>query len=146
MSDVLGDKQNAAFDDLAKMHLLGLAIKETLRLHPPAAATLRTSGTGQDIGGYKIPANTAIMVSTFVSSHSPELWTNPEEFDPYRFDDEVKRSHYICLPFSLGPRSCIGKNFAQIEAKVLLSRFLQTFKFSLVPGQSRKVRERITIR
>ncbi|XP_078374662.1 cholesterol 24-hydroxylase-like [Oculina patagonica] len=146
--DVLGEKQNVEFDDLAKLHQLGLVIKETLRLHPPGAGTLRTSEKDQEIGGYKIPANTAIMVSTFVSSHSPEYWTNPEEFNPYRFDDEelVKRSHYTTFPFSLGPRNCIGQNFAQIEAKVLLSRFLQTFKFSLVPGQSRKVLERVTLR
>lgn len=124
------------------------AIKETLRLHPPIAATLRTSGTGKDIGGYKIPANTNLMVSSFVCSHSPQFWTNPEEFNPYRFDDEelVRRSSYTTFPFSLGPRNCIGKKFAQIEAKVMLSRFLQTFKFSLVPGQSRKVLERLTIR
>jgi len=146
--DVLGDKQNVAFDDLAKLHQLGLVLKETLRLHPPAAGTLRTSEKGQEIGGYKIPADTAIMVSTFVSSHSPEYWTNPEEFNPYRLEDEehLKRSHYTSFPFSLGPRNCIGQNFAQIEAKVLMSRFLQTFKFSLVPGQSRKYLERVTIR
>jgi len=146
--DVLGDKQNVAFDDLAKLHQLGLVIKETLRVHPPAAGTLRTSGKGQEIGGYNIPANTAIMVSSFVSSHSPEFWTKPEEFNPYRLEDEelLKRSHYTSFPFSLGPRNCIGQNFAQIEAKVLLSRFLQTFKFSLVPGQSRTYRERVTIR
>ncbi|XP_020609150.1 cholesterol 24-hydroxylase-like [Orbicella faveolata] len=146
--DVLGDKQNVAFDDLAKLYQLGLAMKETLRLYPPVAATLRTSGTGQDIGGYKIPANTNLMVSSFVNSHSPEFWTNPEEFNPYRFDNEelVRRSCYTTFPFSLGPRNCIGKKFAQIEAKILLSRFLQTFKFSLVPGQSGEVIERLTIR
>jgi len=146
--DVLGEKQNVAFDDLAKLHQLGLAMKETLRLYPPAAATLRTSGKGQEIGGYEIPANTNLMMSSFVCSHSPEFWTNPEEFDPYRFDNEelVKRGRFTTFPFSLGPRSCIGKKFAEIEAKVFLSRFLQTFKFSLVPGQSRKVLELLTIR
>jgi len=146
--DVLGDKKNVAFDDLAKLHQLGLVIKETLRRHPPATRFLRTVTKDQEIGGYKIPADVATLTSTYVSSHFPEYWTNPEEFDPYRFDDEelVKRSHYNYFPFSLGPRNCIGQHFAQIEAKVLLSRFLQMFKFSLVPGQSRKVVERGTVR
>jgi len=146
--DVLGDKQNVAFDDLAKLHQLGLVIKETLRRHPPATGLLRKITKDQEIGGYKMPADVAILTSTYVSSHFPEYWTNPEEFDPYRFDDEelVKRSHYNYFPFSLGPRNCIGQHFAQIEAKVLLSRFLQTFKFSLVPGQSRKILERTTLR
>ncbi|XP_022793261.1 cholesterol 24-hydroxylase-like [Stylophora pistillata] len=109
--DVLGPKQQVAFDDLAKLHQLGL-------------------------------------LSTFASSRSTKYWSKPEEFNPYRFDDEeeLKRSHYNYFPFSLGPRNCIGQNFAQIEAKVLLSRFLQTFKFSLVPGQSRDILERVSLR
>ncbi|KAL9970601.1 hypothetical protein ACROYT_G023006 [Oculina patagonica] len=146
--DVLGEKQNVAFDDLAKLHQLGLVMKETLRRHPTVAGTLRTCDKEQEIGGYNIPASAVIMLSTYVSSHFPEYWTNPEEVNPYRFDDEelVKRSHYTYFPFLLGPRNCIGQNFAQIEAKVLLSRFLQTFKFSLVPGQSRQALERVTLR
>ncbi|KAL9970605.1 hypothetical protein ACROYT_G023010 [Oculina patagonica] len=146
--DVLGEKQNVAFDDLAKLHQLGLVIKETLRRHPPATGLIRKVAKDQEIGGYKIPADVAVLSSTYVSSHFPDYWTNPEEFNPYRFDDEelVKRSHYTYFPFALGPRNCIGQNFAQIEAKVLMSRFLQTFKFSLVPGQSRNVLERGTLR
>lgn len=147
--DVLGPKQQVAFDDLAKLHQLGLVVKETLRLYPPAAAgSLRTCEKDGEIGGYKVPANVPIMLSTFASSRSPKYWSKPEEFNPYRFDDEeeLKRSHYNYFPFSLGPRNCIGQNFAQIEAKVLLSRFLQTFKFSLVPGQSRDILERVSLR
>ncbi|XP_058947427.2 cholesterol 24-hydroxylase [Pocillopora verrucosa] len=147
--DVLGPKQHVAFDDLAKLKQLGLVLKETLRLYPPAAAgSLRMCEKDAEIGGYKIPANVPIMLSTFASSRSPKYWTKPEEFNPYRFDDEeqLKSSHYNYFPFSLGPRNCIGQNFAQIEAKVLLSRFLQTFNFSLVPGQSRDVHERVTLR
>ncbi|KAM7429821.1 hypothetical protein ABFA07_019388 [Porites harrisoni] len=146
--DVLGDKKHVAFDDLAKLHQHGLVLKETLRRHPTATGTLRRTNKDMEIGGYKIPANVSVMTSTYVSSHFPEYWNKPEEYNPYRFEDEelLKRSHYNYFPFSLGPRNCIGKNFAQIEAKVLLSRFLQTFKFSLVPGQSRDVLERVTLR
>ncbi|XP_068697552.1 cholesterol 24-hydroxylase-like [Montipora foliosa] len=107
------------------------------------------SGTsGHGIGGYKIPDGVAVWLNTYVSSHLPDYWEKPDEFNPYRFDDEelLKRSHYTYFPFSLGPRNCIGQNFALIEAKVILSRFLQTFKFSLVPGQSRKVRRSVTVR
>nr|XP_058947418.1 cholesterol 24-hydroxylase-like isoform X1 [Pocillopora verrucosa] len=146
--DVLGEKQHVAFDDLAKLHQLGLVIKETLRRHPPATGNIRKIEKGQDVGGYKIPTDVAIITSTYVASHFPEYWKNPEEFNPYRFDDGevLRRCHYSYFPFSLGPRNCIGLNFAQIEAKVLLSRFLQTFKFSLVPDQSRAVLERGTLR
>lgn len=146
--DVLGEKQHVSFDDLAKLHQLGLVIKETLRRHPPATGTIRKIEKDQDVGRYKIPADVAVITSTYVVSHFPEYWKNPEEFNPYRFDDDevLRRCHYSYFPFSLGPRNCIGLNFAQIEAKVLLSRFLQTFKFSLVPGQSRDVLERGTLR
>ncbi|XP_022793241.1 cholesterol 24-hydroxylase-like isoform X2 [Stylophora pistillata] len=146
--DVLGEKQHVSFDDLAKLHQLGLVIKETLRRHPPATGNIRKIEKDQDVGRYKIPADVAVITSTYVVSHFPEYWKNPEEFNPYRFDDDevLRRCHYSYFPFSLGPRNCIGLNFAQIEAKVLLSRFLQTFKFSLVPGQSRDVLERGTLR
>lgn len=146
--DVLGENQNVAFDDLGKMHQLGLVLKEPLRHHPPATSTLRKAEKGMEIGGYKIPDEVPVWLNTYVSSHLPDYWEKPDEFNPYRFDDEelLKRSHYTYFPFALGPRNCIGQNFALIEAKVILSRFLQTFKFSLVPGQSRKVRRSVTVR
>ncbi|XP_078374651.1 cholesterol 24-hydroxylase-like isoform X1 [Oculina patagonica] len=63
--DVLGEKQNVAFDDLAKLHQLGLVIKETLRRHPPATGLIRKVAKDQEIGGYKIPADVAVLVQCF---------------------------------------------------------------------------------
>ena len=89
------------------------------------------------------------MVVSYFSIHkSPELWENPSKFDPDRFSpsrkEAVSQSEYC--PFSLGPRTCIGKTLAQFEAKVLMARVLREFKFEILPGQSSQTEENITIR
>ena len=63
---------------------------------------------------------------------SAEDWVQPLAFDPSRFND---RHTETLLPFSMGPRSCIGQNFAMLEAKVMLAMIIKRFSFELVPGQ-----------
>ncbi|KAK3721612.1 hypothetical protein QZH41_008286 [Actinostola sp. cb2023] len=146
--EVLGDRTDVHFDDLAKMHQIGETLKETLRLYPSATGTLRITEKEETMEGILVPAGTNLIFSSFIMGRYPEYWTNPEDFNPLRFEEEEreKRSHFTYFPFSLGPRNCIGQHFAQIEAKVLLSRFIQTFKFRLVPGQTKEIVDRVTIR
>jgi cytochrome P450 len=63
---------------------------------------------------------------------SEKYWNEPFKFDPSRFDG---RHADTFLPFSAGPRSCIGQNFAMLEAKVMLAMIIKRFRFELVPGQ-----------
>ena len=63
---------------------------------------------------------------------SSKYWNEPFQFDPSRFD---QRHSDIYLPFSSGTRSCIGQNFAMLEAKVMLAMIVKRFRFELVPGQ-----------
>ncbi|CAF1333728.1 unnamed protein product [Rotaria sordida] len=65
--------------------------------------------------------------------HSEKYWPEPSKFDPSRFDQGQSEAF---LPFAAGSRSCIGQNFAMIEAKILLATILQQFHFELVPGQT----------
>lgn len=146
--EVLGERKTVHFDDLAKMHHIGETFKETLRMYPSATGTVRITDKDETIGGLWIPAKTEIVFSSYVMGRHPYYWKSPKEFNPLRYEEEEKdkRSHYTYFPFSLGPRNCIGQHFAQIEAKVILSRFIQTFNYKLVPGQTKAIVDRLTIR
>ena len=79
---------------------------------------------------------------------SPEFWESPDDFDPDCFSpsrkDAISQSAFF--PFSLGPRTCIGKTLAQFEAKVLMARLLREFKFEILPGQTDQVEENLTLK
>ena len=78
---------------------------------------------------------------------NPEIWENPEVFDPERFSDakNIPNLSMIYFPFSLGPRNCIGQTFAKFESKVILARLLQKFQFRLLAGQTNKMKPKLTI-
>lgn len=138
--DILGSRQYVSYDDLSKLNYTGLVMKETLRLHPSVPAFTRVMAKDDELGGHQIPAGTLVDIGVYALHHNPKYWNNPKNFDPERFlshDDEREAgySHYAYIPFSLGPRHCIGQLFAEFEAKVLMSRFMKSFKFKLVPGQ-----------
>lgn len=117
-------------------------------MHPPIAGTQRILQQQESLGGYTIPANTPINISYYITHNSPRFWDNPEVFDPERFSAEKKGNQSSCqfLPFSAGPRTCIGKTLAEFEARVIMARLLQEFKLELVPGQSLSIIEQLTIK
>ena len=139
--DILGSHQYVSYEDLSNLNYTGLAMKETLRLHPSVPAFTRVMEKDNELGGHHIPAGTLINVGVYALHHSPKYWKNPENFDPERFlsqkddNDTGCATHHAYIPFSLGPRHCIGQMFAEFEVKVLMSRFLKSFKFQLVRGQ-----------
>ncbi|XP_071159718.1 cholesterol 24-hydroxylase-like isoform X3 [Mytilus edulis] len=147
VSDIVGDKHYISVEDTNKMEYLDMVIKETLRLYPPAANTFRENKTDIEIQGYKIPAGTGIMISTFVSSRLEEFFPEPLKFDPERFNPAENRiPSYTYFPFTLGPRTCIGKDFGVIEAKMILSKIVQRFNFEMDPNQSFDIEESATLK
>lgn len=137
--DILGSRQHVSYDDLSKLNYTDLVMKETLRLHPSVPAFTRVMAKDDELDGHQIPAGTLLNIGVYALHHNPKYWNDPEKFDPERFSREDEHaaghSHYAYIPFSLGPRHCIGQMFAEFETKVLMSRFLKSFKFKLVPGQ-----------
>ena len=148
VEEVIGVRPYVKYEDLAKLKYLDQTIKEALRLHPPQPAVTRVTKEDTELGGYTIPAGTSIMCDVHVQHHHPAYWDEPEKYDPERFSEENKRKidHYAYYPFSIGPHNCIGMSLAQFETKVILARLLQTFKFELLPGQTLKSVEQMTIR
>ena len=128
--------------------VLRAVFEEALRLYPPAAALSRQAIADDEILGVAIPAGTVVSIAPYVLHRRPNLWINPDAFDPSRFlgaeRDRIDRFAYI--PFGAGPRVCIGMPFALQEATIVLANLLRSFRFDLVEGQKVLPRQRVTLR
>ncbi|XP_072170240.1 cholesterol 24-hydroxylase-like [Diadema setosum] len=148
VDDVLGQKPTVQYDDLAKLEYMMKVLKETLRLYPPVGGTTRKTARPIQYKHFTIPTGTSVSVLSSVMSRMEEYFDDPLLFNPERFDtsDEegMRRRMYAYFPFSLGQRSCIGQQFALIEARVLLSKLLQRFEFRLEQGQRTTIIDQLT--
>ncbi|XP_009889381.1 PREDICTED: cholesterol 24-hydroxylase [Charadrius vociferus] len=146
VDEVLGSKRDIDYDDLGKLTYLSQVLKESLRLYPPVPGTVRWTDKEHVVSGIRIPANTTLIFSTYIMGRMERYFKDPLTFNPDRFSKDAPKPYYCYFPFSLGPRSCIGQIFAQMEAKVVMAKLLQRFEFQLVPGQSFKLVEAGTFR
>ena len=101
-------------------------LKEALRLHPPQWLLTRTSSRPVEVGGYRIPAGTEVLVCPYLMHRDRRWWHEPERFAPQRWlQDEKPHARHSYLPFGAGPRICPGSLLATIHltrAMVLLAR------------------------
>jgi cytochrome P450 len=134
--------------DLPRLPYTRMVIDETLRLYPPAWITNRRAIEADAVCGYRIPADATVSISPYVTHRDPTLWENPEGFDPERFTPErsARRPHYAYFPFGGGPRQCIGKGFALMEATLVLALLTQRYELHLVPGRRGETEALATLR
>jgi cytochrome P450 len=101
--------------------------KEAMRLYPPIYFFGRQAIADVTIGGYDLPRNQVVLISSYALHHRAEIWPDPERFDPSRFEPhaEEKRHRQAYLPFSAGPRTCIGNLFALMEGPIVLATILR---------------------
>jgi cytochrome P450 len=125
-----------------------MVIQEALRLYPPAFGLTRHAIAEDEIGGYRIPANSMIFVSQYCTHRHPAFWEEPEVFDPERFTPErsAGRPRFAYFPFGGGPRQCIGNTFAMMEAQLVLATVAQRYSLRLVPGHRVEPQVLITVR
>lgn len=134
-------------DEVEELEYTRAVIEEAMRLYPPAWLIERECVADDEIDGHLIPAGSVVMVSPYVTHRHPELWPNPEGFDPRRFL-EARRSErppFAYFPFGGGRRQCIGAGFAMIEAVVITAMIAARFRFELVPGQKIEPDPRVTL-
>lgn len=115
-----------------------MVLNETLRLYPPAARLIRKAYKAIELGQFSLPKDAALSISILAMHHNEKFWgPDANLFKPERFAAGVSKAAVnpnAFLPFSLGPRNCVGQNFAMLEAKSVLAMILQRFSFSLSPS------------
>lgn len=137
------------FEDLPALRYVRMVVEEALRLYPPLWAFGRQAVGEDRIDGYRIKAGTPVNLSPWVTHRHPGFWEEPERFDPERFTPErvASRHRFAYLPFSGGPRLCIGNEFALMEATLLVAMMAQRYRIEPVDPARRVTPEvRLTIR
>ncbi|XP_071498869.1 cytochrome P450 4V2-like [Diadema antillarum] len=130
LDEVFGDSDRPiTADDLQKLQYLSCVLKETLRICPSVPMIARDLREDCILDGKKVPKGTIVVVGIYALHRDPEQFPEPDKFDPDRFLPEncAKRHPYAYVPFSAGPRNCIGQRFAQMEDKVILANLLRRF-------------------
>ncbi|KAM9798342.1 cholesterol 24-hydroxylase-like [Neosynchiropus ocellatus] len=146
VDDVVGSKRDISNDDLGQLVYLSQVLKEVLRLYPTVPNTSRDIHEDIVINGIHIPAGFTCVLDSYVTGRLDKFFKDPLVFDPDRFHPDAPKPYYCYFPFALGPRSCLGQNFAQMEAKVVMAKLLQRFDFTLTPGQSFDILDTGTLR
>jgi cytochrome P450 len=121
-------------DDLPKLAYTRKVIDETLRLYPAGWLLTRRALKDDQLGDYFVPAGTEIYISPYFIHRHPDLWEDPDRFNPDRFAPEHSqgRPPLAMLPFSTGPRNCIGEFFARIEMQVHLLTIAKQLRLRFV--------------
>ncbi|XP_012524924.1 cytochrome P450 4C1 [Monomorium pharaonis] len=135
LEEVFGDSDApATATDLAKLKYLDRVIKETLRLFPSAPVISRELVEDVKLDVCTLPKGYTIVMGIFLAHRNPEVWPDPSKFDPDRFlpENSRDRSAYAYVPFSAGPRNCIGQRFALQEQKIILTAILRKYRVKSV--------------
>lgn len=135
------------YDDYEKLEYTRAVFEETMRLYPPVPILSREAGEDDMIRGKAIPKGSLMLVVPWLLHRHQAYWDNPDHFIPERFLAPNKRpDKFVYLPFSVGPRTCIGKMFGMVEAVMVIATLAQRFRLTLPQGTEVKHECRLTLR
>jgi len=133
-------------EDLARLPWTRMIVQETLRLHPPLWLLNRTATEEDQLGGFRIRKGSQVFFSPYLTHRHPALFRDPDAFLPQRFQDEARWPRFAFLPFSGGPRQCIGHAFAMVELQIVLATVAQRWRLSSPDGRDPEPDPGVTLR
>ncbi|KAL7181453.1 hypothetical protein ACSBR1_040359 [Camellia fascicularis] len=144
-------QQHPNAEGIPKMKKMSMILNETLRLYSPAANMWRKVEREVRLGKLVLPANMDVYIPSLALHHDPNIWGKDAHlFKPERFSEGVAKATNnnttAFIPFGLGPRMCVGLNFAAAETKIALSMILQRYTFTLSPTYVHSPMQMLTIR
>ncbi|KAJ8916518.1 hypothetical protein NQ315_000160 [Exocentrus adspersus] len=128
--EILGEDRQVEPSDLPKFKYTERVIKETLRLFPVGVYFVRLAEEDVDLGRYVLPEGAAAFFSVLNIHRNPKYWPDPLRFDPDRFlpEEVAKRHPCTYIPFSYGPRNCIGSRYAMMSLKTITATILRKYR------------------
>jgi cytochrome P450 len=137
-----------SYSDVPKFEFTTQVIQEALRLYPPFWMVDRMALADDRAGDVEIPRGSTVIVFVYGAHHSARYWENPESFNPERFTkaNEKLQTPSSYLPFGLGPRGCIGGNYAMLQILMILSTVLGKYDLQLAPGQAIEAHPMVILR
>ena len=148
---LMADRENMelTWEDLGKIPYLTMCIKESLRLHPPVVLISRDLTEPLTIDDHVLPVGTIVVVVIWLVHHNPTVWGEDHmEFKPERFlpDAVARMDSHAFIPFSAGPRNCIGQNFALNEMKCTIAKVLLHFDIAVDENHHVELSPQITLK
>jgi len=147
LDEVLGGRTPTA-EDLPRLGYTTRVLQESMRLYPPAWLLARSPTQDDVIDNCPVPVGSTVLSSPFATHRRPDIWDNPERFDPDRFTAERSdgRPKYAYFPFAGGARQCIGNTFALQEMQIIVAMVMQRFRLKLVPEHRVEVQASLILR
>lgn len=135
-------------DDLPNLPFTKMVFQESMRLYSPVWSGARDALETDIVRGYQINPGTTVLICPFLTHRHPDFWEDPDRFWPERFSPENSkgRHKYAYVPFSVGPRMCIGNHFSTFEAQLLLATIGQRYKFRLPDNYEPEFNYQVTLR
>ena len=136
------------FGDLSRFLYTRQIIDETMRLYPAGWLVTRKALRNDRLGEYFVPAGTEIYVPPYFIQRHPDLWEEPDRFNPDRFrpDNSRHRHRLATIPFSAGPRNCIGEHFARIEMQIHLMTIARYLRMRYIPSRPIELEAGVNLR
>ena len=124
------------YERLGELERIEMCFKEAMRLNAPVPAIPRRAIREFVFGNHRIPAGTQIGVNPMLTHRLPEIWPDPDRFDPTRFTAENSkgRHKYAWVPFGGGAHMCLGLHFAYLQAKAFFYQLLGDFRITAADG------------
>lgn len=133
--------------DVENLKYTRAILDETMRLYPPVPILSREAQAEDTIRNRNIPAGSIMLIVPWLIHRHKKYWDKPDSFIPERFmPDAPKPIKFSYIPFSAGPRVCLGKNFGIVESVLTIAMLAQRFRMSMPKGQKVEHECRLTLR